>query len=262
MISSTKQGRAVYRLVSANKIAFGGGLLRSSTTRLASTVSADDFGPADIQLGGGVSRRASNKMSSERLRQLLHENENFRNDLAYSLAFSADESSELFQRNNFSTLSQLQQDQLRISQDQLKRSSSALPAPKKTVEKDEPLPRTLADALRESKRAIVITEAVAPFRVFDVNRAWEDLCGYTFVESKGKTLGSLLKGDETNPLAATSMIAQLLRGEEAGTTLINYTKSGRRFCNRIRCRPLVDEETNQVTHFVGVLKEVAAQEGM
>ena len=127
---------------------------------------------------------------------------------------------------------------------------------KTTCLDNAPLPRTLDDALRGSKRAIVITEATAPFRVFDVNRAWEDLCGYSYVESRGKTLGSLLRGPETDQLAATALIAQLLRGEEAGITLTNYTKSGRRFRNRLRAGPIVDPQTQEVTHFVGVLQEV------
>ena len=113
------------------------------------------------------------------------------------------------------------------------------------------------DALRQSSRAIVVTEATKPFRVVDVSQAWEGLCEYTFVESKGKTLGSLLRGDETDQLAATAMIARLLGGEEqAGATLTNYTKSGRRFRNRVRIGPILDEQTNHVTHFVGVLQEI------
>ena len=119
---------------------------------------------------------------------------------------------------------------------------------------NRPLPKTLEDALRPSHRAIVITEAKSPFTVFEVNTAWEGLCGYKYVESKGKTLGSLLGGEETDQLSATGLISQLLNGNEAGTTLTNYTKSGRRFRNRIRVGPLTHD--GKVTHFVGVLQEV------
>lgn len=120
---------------------------------------------------------------------------------------------------------------------------------------NRPLPRTVDEAFRQKGRAIVITEATKPFRVIDVNRTWEGLCGYSFVESKGRTLGSLLRGEETDQLAATAMIARLLDGEEAGATLTNYTKSGRRFRNRLRVGPIFDEE-HHVTHFVGVLQEI------
>lgn len=135
-----------------------------------------------------------------------------------------------------------------------------------------PLPRTLQEALRPtSHRAIVVTETTKPFRVVDVNRAWENLCGYTYVESKGKSLGSLLKGPETDPLTVTALISQLLRGEEATAIVTNYTKGGRKFLNRLHVGPLYHTDDNdddrmnttsaigeprKVAYFVGVLTEV------
>jgi len=118
------------------------------------------------------------------------------------------------------------------------------------------LPKTREDALRPSSRAMVICEAETPFRVWNVNRAWEELCGYSYVESKGKTLGQLLQGPETNATAATALIYKLLEGnEEVGTTLINYRKDGTRFQNHLRAGPLTDA-SQRVTHYVGVLQQV------
>jgi PAS domain S-box-containing protein len=121
------------------------------------------------------------------------------------------------------------------------------------------LPKTLEDALRPStKRAIVVTETTKPFRICNVNKAWENLCGYAFVESKGRSLGSLLKGEETDQLAVSALLNQLMRGEEATTVLTNYTKQGRKFRNRLHVGPLYENRnSDQPTHFVGVLKEVA-----
>lgn len=120
----------------------------------------------------------------------------------------------------------------------------------------DPLPRTFEDALRPTRRALVVTEANAPYRVVNVNNAWVDLCGYSYVESKGKTLGNLLQGPKTDASATTAMMHQLLHGEEVGITLINYTKDGREFRNRLRAGPLL--EGDRVTHFVGVLQEVTS----
>jgi PAS domain S-box-containing protein len=117
----------------------------------------------------------------------------------------------------------------------------------------EPLPRTIQDALR-SNRAIVITESVKPFRIVNVNKAWEDLCGYAYLEAKDMTLGSLLRGPETDTLAGNAIFAQLSRGKEAVATLTNYTKDYREFRNRLQVGPLMDG--SNVTHFVGVLQEV------
>ena len=132
------------------------------------------------------------------------------------------------------------------------------------------LPKTLKEIKRQKSRAIVVTETTKPFRVVDVNKCWEGLCGYTLKEARGKTLGSLLKGPATNQVAATGLISQLLQGcQEAGTVLINYTKEGREFRNRIRVGPVYydddydDDEKqhdgtnkNNITHFVGVLEEI------
>lgn len=120
---------------------------------------------------------------------------------------------------------------------------------------DGPLPNTLADALRlDDPRAIVVTEAQAPFRIVSVNPAWENLCGFTLNECHGQTL-RCIQGPETNASAVTALMSQLLRGEEAGTVLTNYTKTGRKFQNRLRVKPLKDE-FSRITHFVGVLREV------
>jgi PAS domain S-box-containing protein len=120
---------------------------------------------------------------------------------------------------------------------------------------EAPLPSTLAAALRsDDPRAIVVTEAHAPFRIVSVNPAWETLCGFQLSECQGQTL-KCIQGPETNQSAVTALMSQLLRGEEAGTVLTNYTKYGRKFQNRIRVRPLKDE-FSRITHFVGVLREV------
>ena len=101
----------------------------------------------------------------------------------------------------------------------------------------------------------MVTETTKPFRIVDVNQAWEGLCGYSYVESKGQSLGDLLKGPETDPLAVTALLNQLLRGEDATTVLTNYTKSGRQFRNRLHVGPLYDDN-GSISHFVGVLQEV------
>jgi len=152
-------------------------------------------------------------------------------------------------------LNRRESNQLLISKDQLLSKCATYPEQRR---QKYPLPRTLQDALRPTSEAIVITENKMPFRVFDVNDAWVGLCGYSFVESKGKSLGELLGGEETDACAVTALIHQLyVHGEEATTVLTNYTKDGRKFRNRLSVGPLYDDETNKVTHFVGVLKEVS-----
>ncbi len=120
---------------------------------------------------------------------------------------------------------------------------------------EDPLPTNMEEAtVANDDRAIVITEAVLPFKIVNVNSAWEGLCGYTKDECNGQTL-KCIQGPETNQAAVTALMSQLLRGEEAGTVLVNYRKDGSKFLNRLRVGTLRDDN-NAVTHFVGVLKEV------
>ena len=169
--------------------------------------------------------------------------------MAYSLAMASEEVSDF---PSFSNLSPRMKEQIRISRTQIYGSQKG----KLQNGLDErQLPRTLEEALRPSSRAIVVTEISRPFRVCDVNRAWEDLCGYSYLESKGKSLGDLLKGPETDPLAVTTLVNRLLHGEDATIVLTNYTKSGRKFRNRLQVGPLFNDR-GEVTNFVGVLQEV------
>lgn len=64
-----------------------------------------------------------------------------------------------------------------------------------------------------------------------------------------------MTGPDTDTRAATGLISQLLQGNEAGATITNYTKQGRRFRNRVRVGTLKNAD-GEVTHFVGVLQEV------
>lgn len=117
------------------------------------------------------------------------------------------------------------------------------------------LPQNLFDAtIPKDPRAIVVTEATVPFRIVSVNDSWEKLCGFTPDECRGKTL-RIIQGPETNESAITNLMSKLLRGEEAGTVLTNYDKHGRKFHNRLRVGPLKNQ-LGQITHFVGVLKEI------
>jgi PAS domain S-box-containing protein len=185
---------------------------------------------------------------TDNLNLLLTQNESFRNTMAYSLAMAMTEDSKFPPLTR--GLDARMMEQLRVSKTQLKSSS------RRSQIDVQKLPRTLKDALRQSSRAIVVTETTRPFQVYDVNKAWEGLCGYSYLESRGKSLGDLLKGPETDPSAVTSLLHQLFRGEDATTVLTNYTKSGRKFRNRLSVGPLYDEDGKNITHFVGVLQEV------
>lgn len=226
--------------------------------------------PADVQLR----RTANDRIILEKdLGAQKKAFDEARNDLAYCLSFANDDSD--FERNflrivgnhtvhglyfdtwlgiesqisqNLQFPSKQMQAQLNISKNQLRTIK------KHPVVEEHPLPKTLDEAFFHARYPTVITEARAPFRIVDVNHAWEDLCGFSYVEAKGKTLGELLQGPETDKANATALIYKVMQGEEAGTTLMNYKKNGDLFRNRIRAGPIYDG--SDIKYLVGVLQEV------
>jgi len=122
---------------------------------------------------------------------------------------------------------------------------------------EQPLPTSLTSAAFDV-RPIVITETESPFRIVSVNDAWVGLCGYTAEEARGRTLGELIQGPETDVGAATALVSALLRGnEDAGLSVVNYDKFGRRFVNRLRVGSIKDEDDGtKTTHFVGVMHKI------
>ena len=127
------------------------------------------------------------------------------------------------------------------------------------------LPQTLVQAMAPTQRAIVITESTSPYRVWNVNSAWQQLCGYSLSEARHYTLGSLLANSEVNSVKAVDLAQQLSSlvleqpqpqgPRQVEATLVNYKKWGRRFVDHLRLGPLVDAR-GRVTHFVGVVEEV------
>lgn len=130
---------------------------------------------------------------------------------------------------------------------------------KEEVKEFAPLPTTLYDALQASDEARVITEVAPPFRISNINEAWEHLCGYRKDECYGETLG-MLQGPETDKSAITALMNQLGRGETAGVILTNYKKDGRKFRNRLTVGPLYGDvdgkNTDQITHLIGIVQEI------
>mmetsp|Transcript_2553 Transcript_2553/g.5566 ORF Transcript_2553/g.5566 Transcript_2553/m.5566 type:complete len:304 (-) Transcript_2553:952-1863(-) len=124
---------------------------------------------------------------------------------------------------------------------------------------EQPLPKTISDILSskldEDSRAIVVTDTTNPFRIVAVNTAWEELCGYKREECRGRAIGRLLQGPETDMSPVSAMLAKLLLGEQSGAVLTNYTKQGRKFQNNIRVGPIYDE-MGKTVHYVGILREV------
>jgi len=129
------------------------------------------------------------------------------------------------------------------------------------VHRQEPLksslPDTLAEAMRPSTQARIITDDTGTITF--VNNAWVQLCGYSACEAQGRTL-SLIQGPKTNLAELRQMLKKVKAGAETTTDVINYKKDGTAFTNRLQVkalRPGDEPSANVPMHFIGVLTEVA-----
>jgi PAS domain S-box-containing protein len=127
-----------------------------------------------------------------------------------------------------------------------------------STESSPRLPQTLAEALMEEKRAVVVTTAASPHKIVHVNAAWEGLCGYSRSEALDRTL-SLIQGPDTNSQLASSTVQKVLSQQQVHDAyLVNYAKDGRRFINHLSMGLLSLEGENNF--MVGVLEEVQAED--
>ena len=114
---------------------------------------------------------------------------------------------------------------------------------------------TITEALTPSTEARVLTDATSSFRIQHVNGAWTRLCGYSKDESYGKTLG-MLQGYSTDKKVVENLVLLLKEGRSVDALLTNYTKWGRKFHNQLTVNPVICTQTQDITHFIGVLKEI------
>ena len=114
---------------------------------------------------------------------------------------------------------------------------------------------TLTEALAPSTEARVLTDANEGFRIQHVNDAWTRLCGYSNDEANGKTLG-MIQGHDTDNKSVEDLVSLLQKGKSVDAVLINYNKWGRKFHNHLTVNPVLCNETQSITHFIGVLNEI------
>lgn len=75
-----------------------------------------------------------------------------------------------------------------------------------------------------------------------VNPAFSAMCGYTIDELRGKKLGQLLQGPQTDP-AAVERVREAVRSQQPCTeALINYHKYGQPYWVSINITPIQDSD--------------------
>jgi PAS domain S-box-containing protein len=110
--------------------------------------------------------------------------------------------------------------------------------------------RSIEGVAQERATGFVMT---GPDRLVQwVNPAFTEMCGYSLEELRGKSLGPILQGKDTDPVVAARMRTAVHEFRPCHEQLINYRKDGTPY--------LVDIEITPIKDDVGVPLWVVARE--
>ncbi|WP_396143838.1 PAS domain S-box protein [Flavobacterium sp.] len=82
-----------------------------------------------------------------------------------------------------------------------------------------------------------------------VNNSFENITGYKLAEVIGKTPGSILQGEESNPDTVKYLRDQIKAGESFNCEILNYSKSKNKYWIRIQGQPLKDKNGELIKYF-------------
>ncbi len=101
--------------------------------------------------------------------------------------------------------------------------------------------------IEENVNGVVITNDKG--KIQWVNKAFEELTGYTLNEAKDKSPGSLLQGAASDPVTIAYLNKQIYSGQPFECEIINYTKHGKEYWIRLSGQPVFDEKGKVVQYF-------------
>jgi len=104
--------------------------------------------------------------------------------------------------------------------------------------------------------AVVMADAMG--RVEWINDSFTQMTGYTLEEMIGKTPGSVLQGEKTDPQVVQYIRSQFQQGESFGAEILNYSKSGREYWVQFEVQPIRDEE-DRITNWMAIERDISEQ---
>jgi PAS domain S-box-containing protein len=114
----------------------------------------------------------------------------------------------------------------------------------------------LAVVATHTKNSIVITDAAGRTRW--VNPAFTQQTGFTLQDMEGRTPGSVLQGEGSDPQVIAQMRAGLQAGSGFSVEILNYTSQGTPFWAAIDALPIRDD-SGRITQYVSVQADVTEQ---
>jgi PAS domain S-box-containing protein len=111
----------------------------------------------------------------------------------------------------------------------------------------------------EQQKSVVISDPSRPDNpMIYVSEEFETQTGYLPDEVLGRNC-RFLQGPETDPDAVQAIRDALAAQTEITIDILNYRKSGTKFWNRLRIRPLFDDK-GKLLYFVGAQNPIPADE--
>ena len=111
-------------------------------------------------------------------------------------------------------------------------------------------------ALKSISQGVVITGLNE--NIISVNEAFLEITGYARPEVLGKNC-RFLRGSATDQESVSAIRHAITGRSRFDKTILNYRKDGTPFWNELTITPLLNE-LNQVSHFIGVLRDVTKQQ--
>lgn len=110
--------------------------------------------------------------------------------------------------------------------------------------------------VQQTVNAVIITDANG--KIEWANTAFEKVTGYTLAEALGKTPGSFLQGDATDPDTVAYMKKQISNSEPFSCEIYNYKKNGTGYWLRINGQPVFDK-TGKVINFFAIEEDITKE---
>lgn len=118
---------------------------------------------------------------------------------------------------------------------------------------------TLSTVVRRTRNAVVVTDPAGA--ITWVNDAFTEISGYALEEVRGRTPGSILQFEKTNPETIARLRDAIRRREPIRCEILNRAKSGREYWLDLDIQPLWDAN-GDLEGFVGVEWDVTESREM
>lgn len=113
--------------------------------------------------------------------------------------------------------------------------------------------RKLSRVAQETQNLVIITDPQE--RIQWVNKAFENVTGYTLSEVIGKNPGQLLQGKNTNDKTVQRIAKQIAEKEHFSERILNYNKNGTPYWTQMTVTPIKNRK-GEITEFFSIQEVV------